>query len=390
MKPSPRRRLFLPAIRPLPVWAMRDLMRRPAETLFLGLVLALIVTVSATALLLTQALSKTAERILAEAPSLVVRKIGPGGWQPIEETPAVSAALSVAGVLTARPRVWGVVNGPDGPVTAVGAGPQMAALESTPFRLPGRGEAVVGPGVTGGIEPELLLAGNVKKRFTIIGNFPPRAGIAAHDLVVLHPDDARHLLGLPEGYASDLAVFVYHEEEETAILPELSAAFDGPVRITPRSEAAGYYAAAFARRGGLSFLAIGSTLFSMFLIVWFITRERISRRHEIGLLKTFGWTTGNIVALQVYRALFIGLPAAALGILASWALVFAPGVQWPGYLLFGWETSAPALYLDTGGAITVLLEITALVLLPFFAAVLFPALRHAAAAPFDLIETGNS
>ncbi len=391
MNRSPQKRSFRPNIRPLPAWAMRDLLRRPMETFFLILVLSLIITVSATALLLTEALSTTAQRILADAPSLVVRKVGPGGWQPILAGPAVSSALAVPGVTEARPRLWGVVNGPDGPATVVGADSQMHRLASASAirRLPEKGEAVAGSGIQAESDGKLNLIGTVPMAFTVIDTFSSQADITAHDIVLLHPDDARHILGLPQGYASDLAVYVYHAEEEAAILPDLSTAFDAPVRITTRSQTSGYYSAAFSRRGGIAFLSIGSTLFSMLLIVWFVTRERTGRRHEIGLLKSLGWTTGNIVSLQLYRALLIGLPAAALGVLISYGLVFAPGVKWPGYLLFGWETSGPALYLDPGGAIIILLELTALVLLPFIAAVLFPALRHAAAAPFDLIESGH-
>jgi hypothetical protein len=52
------------------------------------------------------------------------------------------------------------------------------------------------------------------------------------------PDDARQLLGLAPGQASDLAVHLFRREEEQAILADLAAAFPWPVRITGRSTSA--------------------------------------------------------------------------------------------------------------------------------------------------------
>jgi ABC-type lipoprotein release transport system permease subunit len=327
--------------------------------------------------------------MIGHGPSLVVRKIGAAGWAPIPEKQAVDSAGTVPGVTRAKARVWGVAGGPEGAVTVVGAAGGLESLPSdTGFaRLPLEGEAVVGEGV-GSLKKgdALQLAGAVSMFFKVIDRFPADTGIAAHDVVLLHKKDAMQILGLPEGFASDLAVHVYNEEEETAILPDLSKAFPWPVRITTRRETAGYYSASFSKRGTIGVIALIPSTMALALLIFYLVRERTGRNHEVGLLKSMGWTTAEIVNVQVSRALFISLPAASLGSLISYILVLRPGTRWPGALFFGWDKTAPALHLDGTGAVLVLLEIACLMIVPFVAAALWPALQSGAADPQDLLE----
>lgn len=379
---------------PLLLWALRDVIRRPLEAILIGAALAALILIVGTVLLLTQALSHTVTRILEQAPSLVVRRLNAGGWSPIPSPDAVEFARSVPGVILARARIWGTVSGPQGPLTIVGFdgthAKSFGSLERLP--LPGSGEAIVGPGVnlnasTGDEKNGFLsLQGHDDRMLKVIGRLNAKTSMVTHDLVLVNPDDARGLLGIPAGYASDLALDVFHEEEEEAILPDLVEAFPWPVHVTTRTETLGMYAAGLARRGSIAFVTVFPALLSLGLIVTFTVRERMGRRHEVGLLKSMGWTTGDIVRLQMFRALFIGLPAVALGMLGAYGLVFQPGAAWPGRLFFGWTNSSPKLYLDPAGAALVLIEIGALVFLPYLAATLWPSLKGAAADPQDLLE----
>lgn len=376
-------------IRPIHVWAMRDLLRRPGEALLLGLVLTLIVAFSGTALLLTQSLSSTARQMIAHAPSLVIRKVGITGWEPLPENPALISARAVPGVTSASPRIWGFAGGPEGAVTVVGAG---EGLESLPpdtgiGRLPLEGEAIIGEGVGPLKEGDTLqLTGSVSLEFKVVGRFPEDTGIAAHDVVLLHKKDAMSLLGLPEGFASDLAVHVFNEEEQSAILPDLLEAFPWPVRITTRRETAGYYAASLSKRGGIVVTTLIPSIMALALLMIYLIRERTGQKHEVGLLKCLGWTTSDIVKAQVSRSVIVALPAAAFGSLISYVIVLCPGGRWPGALFFGWDKLPPALRLDATGAVLVLIEIACLVVVPFLASALWPALQSGAADPQDLIE----
>ncbi|MFZ1953890.1 MAG: ABC transporter permease [Desulfobacterales bacterium] len=378
-----------PVLQALLAWAIRDLVRRPLESGLLVTALLLTVSVTAAPLLFTQALSTTSGLMFRDAPSLVVRKLNALGWTPIPSDQSVQLAKSVPGVIAARPRVWGRVAGPEGPLTVIGVdryGPPLP--QST--ALPGREEAVVGTDVKGDrAAPFLTLTGQRTATLKVVGRSDAMTGIAEPNIVLLHIDDARDLLGVPDGYASDLAIEVFNPAEESAILPDLTAAFPWTVRITTRTESAGIYAAGLARMGGMAVAFLVPALLALCLLVAVTVRDRFGRRFEIGLLKALGWTTGDIVRLQVSRALLIGIPGAAGGIMLALLLVFWPNANWPARLCPEWQALSSRLSFSPGDAGLILLEVTGLVVLPFLATTIGTVLRCAIADPQEMLERTN-
>ncbi len=381
--------MIIDRLRPRWVWAMRDLLRFPGESAMLVLVLAVLALVMGLPLLLTESVSRTVTDILEEsAPSVVVQKMGVGGWEPMP-VGAVEQAMGVTGVTSARARIWGVVRTGDRTVTAVAVDSASADRfrELTHEGLPEAGTVLVGPGVGAGeIGSRIQLDGVESISVTVAGRFKRSLDMAVHDLVIMHPRDTRKLLGLADGMATDLAVNVYHPSEEPAILPDLAAAFPWPVRLTTRTDITGIYQTAYTRRGGLVMMMSVPAVLALALLVFISARRTLGRTNEIGLMKALGWTPADIITMHVVRAVFLGVPGVIAGLSLAYWLVFSPGVSWPGALFLGWTTSAPELDLTPAGAGTVLLELAALILIPFVAAAGWAAMRTALASPASLLE----
>ena len=346
------------------------------------------VAILGTALLITQALSTTAGVLLKDSPSVVVRRISPIGWSALPAEESIRLANSVPGVLRAAVRIWGTANSPGGPVTVFGfdESHRISGLtQSVP--LPKRGEAVLGPGIKRDESPDFIkLTGPNVSIFKIIDTLKAQASMVAHDIVLVHPDDARQLFGIAEGYASDLTVDVFHETEAEAILADLSRAFPWPVRMTTRKEAAGLYISASSRRSGLVYITIIPGVLALALLVVGVVKSQMVQSCNVGLFKALGWTTTNIFQMQFLKAVVIGIPALSAGMIVSYGLVFRPGTSWPGYLFFGWDANPPLLYLNASGAFLALLEMTVLIILPYLAAALWPVLRAAVSDPQDFLE----
>ncbi|UCD77173.1 MAG: FtsX-like permease family protein [Desulfobacterales bacterium] len=373
---------------PFLAWTVRDILRQPLEAILLFLSLASLATVLGTALLLSQSLSHTAQRILQDAPSLVIRRVGVGGWAPMPVQESIRLAKSVAGVIGARARIWGTVNGPAGPLTVFGINQPLerGGLPDT-IPLPSPGQAILGPGVMADTKADVIkLSGINSVAVKVAAVLDSRTSMAIHDVVLLHPEDARQILGIAAGYASDVAVDVFHESEAEAVLPDLARAYPWPVRLITRREAAGIYSAGLARRSGLAYLALVPALLALAFIVLGAYKNQNARRYEVGLYKAFGWTTPDIFRLHLLKALMIGGPAMSSGLILAYGLVLRPGVSWPGYLLLGWKQHPPLLHLDASGALLVLLEIALLVFLPYLAATLWPAIKAATTDPQDFLE----
>jgi hypothetical protein len=373
---------------PLFAWSVRDLFRYPLETILLFLSIVALVTILGTALMMSQALSTTAGLILKDSPSVVVRRVSPLGWSALPAEESIRLAKSVPGVLQAGSRIWGTANSPGGPVTVFGFdGSRRFGGLTKSAPLPKRGEAVLGAGIKTGENPGFLkLTGHNTLIFKIIDTFKAKTSMVAHDLVLVHPDDAGQLLGIAEGYASDLIVDVFHETEAEAILPDLSRAFPWPVRMTTRKEAAGIYTSASSRRSGIVYITIIPAILALALIVVGVVKGQMVQSCNVGLFKALGWTTTNIFQMQLIKALVIGIPAVTAGMVVSYGLVFRPGSSWPGYLFFGWKDNPPPLFLNASGAFLVLIEMAGLIFLPYLAAALWPALRAAVSDPQDFLE----
>ncbi len=369
-------------------WAVRDLRRRPLESCLLTAALLLTVALTATPLLFTQAATTTWDKILESAPSLVIREFNAMGWTPLPADESVAIAKNVTGVIAARARVWGHVAGPSGLLTVIGIDPNRPPPWAA--MVPNKGEVVVSIDIEKEIAaPELTVIGQKAATLKVIGQFTAHTDLAVNKALLIHIENAREILGLPTGYASDLAVDVFNPAEEAAIQPDLVAAFPRPVRITSRTETAGIHAAGLARRGGMALATLVPALLALCLLVTVTVRERLGRRFEIGLLKTLGWTTGNIATLQVLRAVALSVTAMAAGMLVAFILVYHHGTYWPGIFFPQWQALPSRLAFHPLDLALPLIETTGLVVLPFLVATLGTTLRCAVSDPGEMLERTN-
>lgn len=376
-----------PGFTPMAIWAAREVQRHPGRSVLLFVCLASLVFLTATPLLFSQALDVTWTHLMDQAPDLVVRRIDAGGWAPIPARAAVALAGKVPGALNPTARLWGVVPGPAGPVTVVATDGIIPENIRQGLKVPSAGQAVVGQGVTRDLPGSRLKLGSRNPAtLDVIDTFPADTGLATHDLVWTTPDDARQLLGLAPDQASDLAVHLFRREEEQAIQADLSAAFPWPVRITDRSTGTLRHHSRAVRTGGMAVVAGIPALLALLLIVTGTVVDTTGHRSHWGLLKSMGWTTADIVRLQVTKAVIVGGPAVVLGLAAAYGAVFYPPVA--GVTAF-WITGGqhlPRLTLAGTGAIMIMLEIAAMVGLPFLATVFLTTLRGAAGTPWTMLQ----
>jgi len=299
---------------------------------------------------------------------------------------ALEQIKAVPGVLRAEARLWGIarVGERSLSVSAPLGGPPPPGLKA-----PQVGEALIGPALDLPLGAHFALEGARKLSLEVIGQLPERSGLVAHDLILLAPQDLQSLLGLAPGLVSDLAVWVLHESEIEAIRPDLKRALPFPVRISSIKESLGAAEAQIKRAAGLRSLLLLPALLALTLLSLAMARIQLGARREIGLLKALGWSGGEIIRLQLSRGLIIALPALALGWTAAYLLIFGSGLRWAGPLLFGWSGPPPQLLLDPSGALLTLLELGALVIAPWMAAIALPALRSVQADPEEWLRGEN-
>lgn len=366
---------------PMLVWAARENLRQPGWNVLTAGCLAGLTLALAAVLLVTAALERTTVQLLYQGPDLVVRRLDTTGWQPLPVGEAMAAVGDLPGINQVRPRVWGLVQSDDTSVTVVGADSAMRrpGLPPNGMELPARGHALVGGWWRQhGGEASLTLNGHRKMHFKIDSVLPPEVDLAAYDTVLLNVADARELLGIAEGWASDLALDVFHPGEAEALRPEIREALAWPVTIRTRTEALNWYRSGFGRRSSLVVMLWLPAITALGLVVLAVVQRQAAASYPAGLLKALGWTTSDIVRLYLYQALITAIPSITLGLALAYSLVGGPFTDDLARILLGWRTGAPARTLAPGANPLVFMAVGAFVLLPYLSAMLWPALKTAA------------
>ena len=370
-------------------WAVRDLARHWFFHMVLLVVIVALFVALGVWMLLGDSIANALTLVMARSPAVVVRRVAPTGWQPISVDLAVARAAAVAGVIDPRPRVWGVAATPAGAMTVVGVGEGPDGLPDG--MIPPRpGQALAGPGIiVDNADDQLTLQAVATVKVSVIGRLPRSAAMAVHDVLIVHADDARRLLGLSADQASDLAIDVFHESEIDAVCDALVRAFPWPVHMDKRPDALRRMRFQATRTTGMGWAAGFPMLAAFALFVLAVGIGGHGRQWELGLYKAMGWTGSDLVRLRVYQALLVFLPALSIGSAVVYGLLYLPAVTWVAGVFFDWSGPSPALYLSVKGAAGALALAAVAVGLPYLSVSLWLAWQGVRRDPGELLIGGQ-
>ncbi|MCC7541809.1 MAG: FtsX-like permease family protein [Deltaproteobacteria bacterium] len=377
-------------------FAVGALHRHLRRTVTLGAALAFTVAMVASALMLTDALRAEYAAVASTSPDLTVQRLVAGRPALIDVTVATKVR-EIPGVVSVRPRVWGYYFIPSlqGNLTVVGVDPRRSdvrrdlgrIVRGRGMRAGGRGEMVLGDalatflGTQIGDEIGLPGEGGRPVFLTTVGFFEAQSALWTADALVTSEADARRLLRVPDGHATDLAVRLSTPDEASVVTRKVSELLPD-ARIIERRLLARTYELTFSERGGLLLAALLPALAAMLVLAWDrMTGLGAAERREIGILKSLGWSTADLLAAKVWEATLLGVLATVLGVGAAYVYVFlaeAPGLS---DVLLGWSSFYPPLDLRPTVTGTQVLTIVSASVVPFVALSVVPAWRAASADP---------
>ena len=384
-------------------YALGAIRRRAGRNAAIGAGLALVLASFASVYFVVDALRGEFALGAGAMPDLTVQRMVAGRPALIEVTPErLEAIRGIAGVRAVRPRVWGYYFLPalSGNLTVIGVDPARSEVARDARRIvsgraPRRdGEAVVGralaaqlglrrgdrialprpdaPIADAAAPPDLLL---------LVGTFEDESALATADVLLCTEHDARALLGMPAGHATDLAVDLGNPAEAPVASRRLVEQIPG-ARVLDAQLLRRTYELTFDARGGLLAAALLPALIAFLLLAWDrLTGLGAAERREIGILKAIGWDTGDVIAARVWEAAAIAFGGVVVGIAAAYLYVFLAGAPGIDRVLFGWSSIHPALDLAPRVDGAQVLALAASVIVPFVAVSIVPAWRAATLDP---------
>ncbi len=359
-------------------FSLSSLLRRKGKNLSLLVVYTLIVFVIASLIFFVQAMRREARLLLKEAPDMVVQRMSAGRHDLIPEDYGrrISAIRGVTGV---SPRLWGYYYDP-----VFGANYTLQVPISQP---PETGNIMVGAGVSRNqrVQPGDMLtlrsASNLPLLLTVQGIYPSSSELISSDLIVLSKDDFQAMFNLPQGMATDLAVTVGNPREQVTVASKIAEEFPD-TRPILKSEILRTYDSLFEWRGGMMVVILGTAVLAFIIFAWDkATGLSAEERKEIGILKSIGWETSDVLQLKFWEGIVISLTAFLVGVLLAYGHVFMFSAALFEHALKGWSVIYPQFKLTPiidAYQLTILFFLT---VLPYTAATIIPAWLAATVPP---------
>lgn len=193
----------------------------------------------------------------------------------------------------------------------------------------------------------------------IIGVFNSSVQIYTADLLLVHPDKAKKILGFYSGdESSDILVYLKNPNMADDICKEIVSQVEGAKPLT-KPVMLNLTEQSFGQRSGIFHLLWIILLINVIIVAWSLMGQiSFGLKKEIGILKAIGWDTGDIMLLKTIETLFISIFSIISGIIIGilYILGDAPGLK---QFIIGWADIYPdypiPLYIDASSIFLIVL-----------------------------------
>ncbi|MCQ5376825.1 MAG: ABC transporter permease [Candidatus Methanomethylicia archaeon] len=374
-----------------------DCLRRYRMRTAVILITFLIATTMISAVLFTKdGLEREAELSVDSSPDLTIQYIKAGRAEPIS-TAYIDDIAKVEGVDRVLKRTWGYAGIGSNTYVVVGLDPTgldysrgvITSLESGRFLMPeddGTGNVVVGKLIAGMLKVKvgddmILLSESVDaNKFHVVGVFSDESSIYTADMIVMCLSDANDFFKMPEGMVTDLCVYVEPDQIPNNVAAKMTSMPN--VRILDQDLLLRGYRAAYGARGGI-FTTLWTILLVAIALIAFSQAIVVGHesKFEVGLLKTFGFSTLDIIEVRLVESAVLGFFASSLGMIIGF--VYAAYFNAPALvdILLGWAFLPKEFHLPVLVSATSVFSIYAVTVVPLLITTVVPAWLNAITDP---------
>jgi ABC-type lipoprotein release transport system permease subunit len=343
---------------------------------------------------------------LKYAPDMTVQGISTGRQVPID-TSFVGYIQEAAGVTAVVQRIWGYGNIGNSLLVVVGVDLQTTTfnqyaslnfsevypIESGTFLDPQSSNTVViGKAVADllgakvGSVLTILTESNEPKNYVVVGIFNSESSIYNADMIVMNINDAREFFNLPENKVTDLLVYVSNVDAATKsslvnyVARQIS---DFPnCRVITKDVLLKAQETTYGDRSGF-FSVVWYVLLIAVAIIAFNQTVVVGHesKFEVGLLKSLGFSTSDIIQVRLVESLVLGTIAAAIGVTVGILYDTVLGAPVLKDFMMGWATLYPGFQVPVLVSAQTLVFTFAVTIVPLLFATVIPSWLNATVDP---------
>lgn len=359
-------------------FAISSLLRKKGKNLSLLFLYTVIVFLVASLLFYVQALRHESRAILGDSPDLIVQRQTAGRHDLIAES-LIPDIASIRGISQVTPRYWGYYYDPLFKANFTLMVDQTDTIPHGEVRI-GHGAARI-LRVTTGDMITLRSYRNEPLLLTVAATFPAESELVSCDLMIMNREDFRAMFDFPPGYATDLAVTVRNEREQATVATKIADRHPD-LRPILKSEIIRTYDALFDWRSGVVTVILLISTLSFIIFAWDkATGLSAEERKEIGILKSIGWETGDLLILKSWEGVVISLTSFLAGTIFAYIHVFFLPAPLFTSVLKGWSVLYPEFRLTPAIDLSHLGTLFLLTVLPYTIATIIPSWLAATTDP---------
>ncbi len=220
----------------------------------------------------------------------------------------------------------------------------------------------------------------------IYDNFDRDSDIVSSDMIIMDVQNARKILGVEDGYVTDIVLSAPNEEELETINIKLKIShFD--MRVIQKNDIKKYYENLFNYKGGV-FLVLYVVVLSAFLLILYQRYSMIRDvdAKEVAILRVVGWKISEIIQLKLAENFLVILSAYFIGIFMAYFFVYFLDAPLLKNIFLGYSNLSVSTSFSPDISLSELALIFLIFVPPFLMAILIPLWRISVKEPTEVIK----
>ncbi len=384
--------------------AFRNIQVYSGRTISIIISVSIIIGILTAVDFLREGINQDVNASLAFAPDILVQGYDAGRVVPVDNA-KIQEIEAIEGIQLVTPRAWGYLSAGNKLYTMMGievdsypidkaelefeirSGRFLEENETYPACVIGSGVAEVSFAQVGSV---LLLTdiNSHEYEMEVVGIFSVASKIYTHDLILTDIQYSREFFNMNVNRSTDIAVWINPSStvSSSEIASTISDTVDN-VKVIDKdtlgnliqhttNERAGYFTIIW------TVLLIGSLLFA-FTLSSAVSNEA---RKEIGLLKTLGFSTFDVLEIRLLEFTITGFIASTIGIFCAIIYDFYLGAPILADFMLGWSMLFPPFILPLRITFDGLLIAYGIGIIPLLISTVVPAWKSAITEPDEVLR----